>query len=806
MKSWAKTHDLAAVDGAVAGDHAVAVRAVAAPGRSWSSGAGPARPARRTSPRRAAARSARGRSSCPGRAASRRPAPSRRGRPRRRVAPGPRACPRWCGCRCPCGTSVPPMDWVSALGHGRQPSLAVVRRDAWTVRPLGERCVTPGAPWGSVEVFDRLGSTNAEVGAARPDALARGGRRPAERRPRPPRPRRGRRRRRAPLAVSVAAARCRRPAPGAGCRCSPGGLHRAVEEVAGVRDRAEVAQRRARRRCRRSAGCSASGHGGSGRPAVVVASRRDPVVAGAGVNVDQRATTCRSTPPPRCGCAGRRRRREDLLTAYLAPSRVLHRAWTPGGRVAQLRRVRRRLRRPSARRSRCTSRAAPSPGVATGPSTMRADWSLDGTAGARRATPPATWSTSGPSDGGPVMPRAPTPACPRSVGRSRPRPRPPPTPRRARRVAGTVPPTLLAARAPTPSTTSPARCSASRPRWGGGSVQRRRRGQPAHRPAVLARAGLPERRRRGRHVHRGRPEALRPVARIIARGGHRGDDRAGDDPRLRPHHRPAGGLADPARWRSRWPTCRRSTRGPGFSSDGLVGHQPLRAGPATARGGGAASRRSPTGSSRCWSTSGVATSPPPSRACSRMPTPRCTTTPASSGSSGSPTWCPSPRFVRRMTERQLARLVQRFEPLATDVITAHGGRVIKTVGDEVLFVTIGGRAGIRHRPGPGRRHGRGRLLPHVRVGLAHGQVVSRLGDVFGMTVNRASRITAVTRSGTVLVDDALRGVAGQPLRLRDEPAAAADAARHRAGDPARAAPRQQAAPTRHGRRWGHPLR
>jgi BirA family transcriptional regulator, biotin operon repressor / biotin---[acetyl-CoA-carboxylase] ligase len=30
-------------------------------------------------------------------------------------------------------------------------------------RPLGERSVTPGAPWGATEVFERLGSTNDEV-------------------------------------------------------------------------------------------------------------------------------------------------------------------------------------------------------------------------------------------------------------------------------------------------------------------------------------------------------------------------------------------------------------------------------------------------------------------------------------------------------------------------------------------------------------------------------------------------------------------------------------------------------------------
>ncbi len=98
--------DRPAVDGAVAGDHAVAVRAGcfsmpevgrAVPGELVES--------RRTSPRRAAPRSARGRSSCPWRAASRRPGPSRRARPRRSAAAGRPACRRWCGCRGAASTS-----------------------------------------------------------------------------------------------------------------------------------------------------------------------------------------------------------------------------------------------------------------------------------------------------------------------------------------------------------------------------------------------------------------------------------------------------------------------------------------------------------------------------------------------------------------------------------------------------------------------------------------------------------------------------------------------------------------------------
>lgn len=112
-------------------------------------------------------------------------------------------------------------------------------------------------------------------------------------------------------------------------------------------------------------------------------------------------------------------------------------------------------------------------------------------------------------------------------------------------------------------------------------------------------------------------------------------------------------------------------------------------------------------------------------------------------------------LVRRMTERQLAVMVQRFEALASDIITAHGGRVIKTVGDEVLFVhqDVAPAAAIALDLIDAMTEDP--LLPAVRVAMAYGPVLSRLGDVFGTTVNRASRLTAVTPPGRVFVDDAL---------------------------------------------------
>ncbi len=110
------------------------------------------------------------------------------------------------------------------------------------------------------------------------------------------------------------------------------------------------------------------------------------------------------------------------------------------------------------------------------------------------------------------------------------------------------------------------------------------------------------------------------------------------------------------------------------------------------------------------------------------------------------------RVVRRSTERELAMLVQRFEAVASDVVTAHGGRVVKTVGDEVLFVSRPGAPAAEIALDVAEEIGRDDLLPDVRVGMSTGPVVGRLGDVFGTTVNRASRLTALARPGTVLVD------------------------------------------------------
>jgi len=110
------------------------------------------------------------------------------------------------------------------------------------------------------------------------------------------------------------------------------------------------------------------------------------------------------------------------------------------------------------------------------------------------------------------------------------------------------------------------------------------------------------------------------------------------------------------------------------------------------------------------------------------------------------------RLSQQLGAAELARLVARFESVSADVVLRNAGRVVKTVGDELLFVADTPERGANIAIELAEAMAADEVLPEVRVGLATGEVVSRLGDVFGPTVNVASRLTALASPGTVLVD------------------------------------------------------
>jgi adenylate cyclase len=97
--------------------------------------------------------------------------------------------------------------------------------------------------------------------------------------------------------------------------------------------------------------------------------------------------------------------------------------------------------------------------------------------------------------------------------------------------------------------------------------------------------------------------------------------------------------------------------------------------------------------------------------------------------------------------------ITQFETFALEVIAQRHGRLVKFVGDEVMFAT--------RQLEEAREialeilqwvvdHG---FLPHARAGLAYGSVISRDGDLYGSTVNLAARLVAHAEPDTVVIAD-----------------------------------------------------
>ncbi|MEV0661806.1 adenylate/guanylate cyclase domain-containing protein [Actinomadura luteofluorescens] len=113
------------------------------------------------------------------------------------------------------------------------------------------------------------------------------------------------------------------------------------------------------------------------------------------------------------------------------------------------------------------------------------------------------------------------------------------------------------------------------------------------------------------------------------------------------------------------------------------------------------------------------------------------------------------RLSRSLDGDALAGFVERFEWAVTHIVAECGGRVVKTLGDEVLFVAPAAGAAAEIGLRVAERFNEDPDFPKVRVGLAYGEVIQRLGDVFGTPVNMAARLTSTAYPGTVLADAGL---------------------------------------------------
>lgn len=114
----------------------------------------------------------------------------------------------------------------------------------------------------------------------------------------------------------------------------------------------------------------------------------------------------------------------------------------------------------------------------------------------------------------------------------------------------------------------------------------------------------------------------------------------------------------------------------------------------------------------------------------------------------------------RVTPSELAGIVDAFDEQVSELVLLHGGRVVKLIGDEVMFAADDPADGLRVARVLVDRLSGAVALPAVRVGVACGEVLNRDGDYYGSVVNLAARLVDLAEPGEVLVDATLAEVAG----------------------------------------------
>jgi class 3 adenylate cyclase len=122
----------------------------------------------------------------------------------------------------------------------------------------------------------------------------------------------------------------------------------------------------------------------------------------------------------------------------------------------------------------------------------------------------------------------------------------------------------------------------------------------------------------------------------------------------------------------------------------------------------------------------------------------------------------------RLSARALADMIERFEETAHDVVTARGCRLVKLIGDEVMFVALDAAAACDAALALFERF-KGDPAVTPRGALATGDLVLRGGDYYGPTVNLASRVAELAVPSELLVTQAVAADTHSPA-FRFEPA------------------------------------
>jgi class 3 adenylate cyclase len=106
---------------------------------------------------------------------------------------------------------------------------------------------------------------------------------------------------------------------------------------------------------------------------------------------------------------------------------------------------------------------------------------------------------------------------------------------------------------------------------------------------------------------------------------------------------------------------------------------------------------------------------------------------------------------QRLRMDELSQLLSRFEEIAADIVLDHGGRVVKFIGDAVMYVAtdaVSAVAAAEELVVAAEQRGM-----QARAGVTAGTALALDGDYFGPVVNLAARLVGLAGAGEVLASD-----------------------------------------------------
>ncbi len=121
-----------------------------------------------------------------------------------------------------------------------------------------------------------------------------------------------------------------------------------------------------------------------------------------------------------------------------------------------------------------------------------------------------------------------------------------------------------------------------------------------------------------------------------------------------------------------------------------------------------------------------------------------------------------------MAPNELDDFVRAFEQAAFQVVGGRGGRVVKLIGDEVMFIDADPANALAIAEELIFAFSEFDATP--RAGVAYGELISRGGDYYGRVVNLAARLGAEADSAQTLTDRATADAVGDNLAFAFRPA------------------------------------